>query len=44
MKKITLEKVLFSLEDMKYKISVAENTAVAARVALERMVSVAALR
>ena len=44
MKKITLEKVLFSLEDMKYKISVDENIAEAARVALEKMVSIAASR
>jgi len=40
MKKITLEKVLFSLEDMKYRISVDENIAEAARVAIERMVKV----
>ncbi len=40
MKKITLEKVLFSLEDMKYKISIDEDIAEKAKVALERMVKV----
>ncbi|NIA17558.1 MAG: quinolinate synthase NadA, partial [Planctomycetes bacterium] len=43
MKKITLEKVLFSLEDMKYKITVDEDIAEAARGALERMINIAAL-
>ena len=40
MKRITLEKVLFSLEDMKYRITVPEPIAKKARIALERMVAV----
>ena len=40
MKKITLEKVLFSLEDMKYEISVDETIAEAARIAIERMIKI----
>jgi quinolinate synthase len=40
MKRITLEKVLWSLEDMKYEITVAANVAAKARLALERMIEV----
>lgn len=40
MKKITLEKILFSLEDNKYIIKVPDEIAGKARVALERMVAV----
>lgn len=40
MKKITLEKVFFSLEDMQYKISVDEDIAEKAKLALERMVKI----
>ncbi|MHC4212951.1 MAG: quinolinate synthase NadA [Planctomycetota bacterium] len=40
MKRITLEKVLWSLEDMKYRITVDEDTSARARKALERMVEI----
>jgi quinolinate synthase len=42
MKKITLEKVAWSLEDMQYRITVPEAIAAKARRALERMIEVAA--
>ena len=40
MKRITLEKVLWSLEDMHYKVIVPAETAARARAALDRMVAV----
>jgi quinolinate synthase len=40
MKKITLEKVLWSLEDLQYRVSVPKETADAARGALERMMRI----
>ena len=40
MKKITLEKVLWSLEDMQYKITVDENMRIKAKAALDRMLEV----
>lgn len=40
MKQITLEKVLWSLEDMQYEITVPEKTAEKARIALDRMVAI----
>jgi quinolinate synthase len=40
MKKINLEKVLWSLEDMQYEISVAEDVRKWARMALDRMLAV----
>jgi len=40
MKKITLEKVLFSLEDMEYKVTVGEPIREKAKRALERMVAI----
>ena len=40
MKKITLEKILWSLEDMEYKISVSHDISVKARAALDRMLEV----
>ncbi|MCK4959486.1 MAG: quinolinate synthase NadA, partial [Planctomycetes bacterium] len=40
MKKITLEKVLWSLEDMQYKITVDENIRIKAKTALDRMLEV----
>jgi len=40
MKKINLEKVLWSLEDMKYEVTVNERIAERARLALERMLEV----
>lgn len=40
MKRITLEKVLWSLEDMKHKITVPADVAAKARLALERMIQV----
>jgi quinolinate synthase len=40
MKKISLEKVLWSLEDMKYQVSVPKDTAGKARQALDRMIAV----
>jgi quinolinate synthase len=40
MKKITLEKVLWSLEDMKYEITVDKETAKRAKASLERMIEV----
>lgn len=41
MKKITLEKILWSLEDMQYRITVPDDIAAKARNALERMIEVA---
>jgi len=41
MKRITLEKVLWSLEDMKHPVEVPMETAAAARRAIERMLAVA---
>jgi quinolinate synthase len=40
MKKITLEKVLWSLEDMQYRITVPEAIAAKARTSLERMIEI----
>lgn len=40
MKKITLEKVLWSLEDMQYRITVPEDVRVRARLSLDRMLEV----
>ena len=40
MKKITLEKVLWSLEDMQYKVEVPEDVRIKAKKALDRMVEV----
>jgi quinolinate synthase len=40
MKMITLEKVLWSLEDMKYEVKVPKDIADRARRAIERMVAV----
>ena len=40
MKKITLEKVLWSLEDMTYEVTVPQDIAVAAKRSLDRMISV----
>lgn len=40
MKKITLEKVVWSLEDMEYKITVADEIRTKAKAALDRMLSV----
>ncbi len=40
MKKITLEKVLWSLQDMKYEVKVPPETAARARVAIDRMLAV----
>jgi quinolinate synthase len=40
MKKITLEKILFSLEDEKYVITVPKEIADKARTALDRMIAI----
>jgi quinolinate synthase len=40
MKRITVEKVLWSLEDLQYKINVPEEIAIRARKALDRMVAI----
>jgi len=40
MKKITLEKVLWSLQDLKYEVKVPAETAAKARVAIDRMVAI----
>jgi quinolinate synthase len=40
MKKITLEKIIWSLEDMQYKISVPEEIREKAKQALDRMVEI----
>ncbi|MGA2679571.1 MAG: quinolinate synthase NadA [Sedimentisphaerales bacterium] len=40
MKRITLDKVLWSLEDMHYKITVPEDIAARAKIALEKMVAI----
>jgi quinolinate synthase len=40
MKKITLEKILFSLEDMKFKVTVPKKTAQKAKKSLDRMVQI----
>jgi quinolinate synthase len=39
MKRITAEKVLWSLEDMKYKVTVPDNVRIKAKKALDRMVA-----
>jgi quinolinate synthase len=44
MKRITLEKVLWSLEDMKHKVVVASDVAERARAALNRMIAVVPAR
>lgn len=44
MKKITLEKVAWSLEDMQYKITVPEETRIKAKKALDRMVETSPLK
>ena len=38
MKKITLDKVLWALEDMQYRVTVPEDVAVRARRSLEKMI------
>jgi len=40
MKLITLEKVLWALEDMKYQVTVPEETRVKARFAVDRMLEI----
>jgi quinolinate synthase len=40
MKRITLDKVLWSLEDMQYKITVPDEIRIKAKRALDRMVAV----
>ena len=40
MKKITLEKVVWSLEDMKYKVTVPQNVREKAKMALDRMIEI----
>jgi quinolinate synthase len=40
MKKITLEKVAWSLEDMQYKVTVPEEVRIRAKKALDRMVEI----
>jgi quinolinate synthase len=40
MKKISLEKVLWALEDMQYQVTVPEDIAGKARLALDRMIEV----
>ncbi len=40
MKKITLEKVLWSLEDMRYEITLPEETIAKARTSIERMIAI----
>jgi len=40
MKKITLEKILWSLEDMQYEINIPKQVAVKAKKALDRMVEI----
>ncbi|MHC4426084.1 MAG: quinolinate synthase NadA [Planctomycetota bacterium] len=44
MKKITLDKIIGSLEDMQYKITVPQDIAVRARKALDRMVEILPMR
>jgi quinolinate synthase len=39
MKRITAEKVLWSLEDMKYKVTVPDNVRIKAKKAIDRMVA-----
>ena len=41
MKKITLEKVLWSLQDLKYEVKVPPETAAKAKRAIDRMVAIA---
>ena len=40
MKRINLEKIAWSLEDMQYKITVPEDIAARARKSLDRMISI----
>ncbi|MHC4583638.1 MAG: quinolinate synthase NadA, partial [Planctomycetota bacterium] len=40
MKKITLEKIIWALEDMQYKISVPESIREKAKIALDKMVEI----
>ncbi len=40
MKMITIEKLLWSLEDLKYKVTVPKDVAARAKLAIDRMVSI----
>ena len=44
MKKINLEKILWSLEDMQYKVEIAEEVRIKAKTALDRMVEILPVR